>query len=249
MSRLTAMRVVAWLLVVTGIGFSLFTIVFGLVGPNQEIHAVHNAIVVSLIAVLTVPALIVVARRPADATPELLVLLGLAVAGAVAMLISLTADPVILPVLVLIVVLWVLAPSRSGGVPPGRWSVPMLALVIGAAVVLVPYGLDNAALQRTDASSDHARFFHWVESAFHVAGILVLGAFAAWRPAGYRIATWSAGLGLVVLGVASAVFPGFASALGAPWSWVVALGGLALIAVGEWERGRSVRPPRQPLPA
>ena len=249
MSRLTAMRVVAWLLVVTGIGFSLFTIVFGLVGPNQEIHAVHNAIVVSLIAVLTVPALMVVARRPADAAPELNVLLGLAVAGAVAMLISLTADPFILPVLVLIVVLWVLAPSRSGRVPSGRWSVPMLAVVIGVALILVPYGLDNAGLQRTDASSDHARFFHWVESAFHVAGILVLGAFAAWRPAGYRVATWCAGIGLLVLGVASAVFPGFASALAAPWGWLAAVGGLALIAVGELQRRRSVGRPGQPLPA
>ena len=249
MSRVTAMRVVAWLLVVTGIGFSLFTILFAFVGPNQEIHAVHNAIVVSLIAVLTVPALVIVARRPTDAAPELLVLLGLAVAGAVAMLVSLTPDPFIVPVLVLIVVLWALAPDRSGGVPAGRWSVPMALLVIGGAILLVPYGLENAGLQRSDSSSEHARFFHWVESAFHVAGILVLGAFAAWQPAGYRIATWCAGIGLVILGLASAVFPGFASALGAPWSWLAVAGGLAFIALGEWERRRSVRPPAHPLPA
>ena len=125
----------------------------------------------------------------------------------------------------------------------------MLAVVIGVALVLVPYGLDNAALQRSDTSSEHARFFHWVESAFHAAGILVLGAFAAWRPAGYRIATWCAGIGLAILGAASVLFPGFASALASQSSWLALAGGLAFIAVGEWERRRSVPPPGQPLPA
>lgn len=36
MSRLTAMRIIAWILVASGVAFSLFTTVFGIVGPNQE---------------------------------------------------------------------------------------------------------------------------------------------------------------------------------------------------------------------
>jgi MFS family permease len=116
-SRLTAMRVIAWLLVASGVGFSLFTIVFGFIGPNQEIHSVHNAIVVGLISVLTVPSLVVVARRPEDAAPELRILVALVVVGVAAMAISLTPDPFTVPVLVLIVAPWFLAPGSGAAMP------------------------------------------------------------------------------------------------------------------------------------
>jgi hypothetical protein len=240
MSRLTAMRVIAWLLVATGVGFSLFTIVFGIVGPNQEIHAVHNAIVVALISVLTVPPLVVVARRPEEAAPELLILIALVVVGVVAMAISLTPDPFTVPVLVLIVALWFLAPSRDGAVPVGRPSLPMLVLGVAALALLVPYVLGNANLSRTDQTSDHARFFHWVEAAFFALGIPVLALVGALRPRAYRIATWSAGIGLALLGAASVLFTSLPSALPSPWSWLALVGGLAFIGLGEWEARRQV---------
>lgn len=238
MNRLTARRVIAWLLIVTGVGFTLFTVVFGVVGPDQEIHAVHNAVVSALIVVLTVPPLVAVARRPDSSAPELSILAALAVVGVAAMAVSLTPDPFILPVLILIGVIWFLAPSHQGAVPDGRPSLPMLALVIGAIVLLGPYALEGAALQRTDRSSDHARFFHWVETAFYAGGVVALGLLGAWRPRGFRLATWCAGLALAVLGSASLAFPGFASALAAPWSWVALLGGLGFIGIGEWEARR-----------
>jgi hypothetical protein len=58
---------------------------------------------------------------------------------------------------------------------------------------------------------------------------------AALRPAAFRVATWSAGLALAILGAASLAFAGRASALAAPWSLAALLGGLAFMAVGEWE--------------
>jgi hypothetical protein len=239
MSRLTAMRVIAWLLIVTGVGFTLFTIVFAFVGPNQAVHAVHNAVVSALIVVLTVPALVAVARRPEGSAAELTILGVLSVAGVAAMAISLTPDPFTLPVLVLIGVLWFLAPSREGAVPDGRPSLVMLALGLVALVLLVPYVLDHAALQRTDQASDHARFFHWVETAFYSLGIGALGVLGGWRPRGFRLATWCAGVGLAVLGAASVAFPSLASALGSPWSWVALFGGLVFIGVGEREARRA----------
>jgi hypothetical protein len=235
MNRLTAMRVIAWLMILSGVGFSLFTIVFGIVGPDQEVHAVHNAIVVSLVLVLTVPPLVGVARSPEASAPGLLILATLTIVGVVAMAISLTPDPFTLPVLVMIGVLWVLAPSREGAVPDGRPSFPMLALGIGALVLLVPYILGHAALQRTDQTSEHAVFFHWVETAFYSLAIPVLGLLAAWRPSGFRLATWCAGTAFVVLGGASVVFSDLPSALPSPWSWVALVGGLAFIGLGEWE--------------
>ena len=239
MSRLTAMRLIAWLLIASGAGFSLFTVVFAFVGPNQEIHAVHNVVVTSLIMVLTVPPLLAVARRPEESGPELLILAALAVAGVVAMAVSLTPDPFTLPVLVLIAVLWFLAPTREVPWERGQPSFVMLALVIAATVLLGPYALENAALQRSDQTSDHARFFPWVETAFYAAGIVVVGVLGAWRPSTFRLATWCAGAGLAVLGAASVLFAEHASALAAPWSWVALIGGLALVGLGEWEARRS----------
>jgi hypothetical protein len=235
MNRLTAMRIIAWLLTASGIAFGLFTVVFGIVGPNQEIHAVHNAVVASLLLVLTAPPMIAVARAPERATRPLVTLVALAVAGLAAMALALTPDPFILPVLVLIGVLWWLAPTREGAVPPGRVSLPMLALVIASAVLLLPYAIDNAALQRSDHTSDHAAFFHWVETAFYATGIVLVGGVAALRPAAFRMATWTAGLALAILGSASVAFPQHASAVASPWSWVAVIGGLAFVGLGEWE--------------
>ena len=241
------MRVIAWILTVSGVAFGLFTIVFGLVGPDQEIHAVHNAVVASLLIVLTAPPMVAVARAPERAIRPLVILATLAVAGLAAMALALTPDPFILPVLVLIGVLWLLAPSREGAIPPGRPSLVMLAFVLAGAVLLVPYAIDNAGLQRTDHTSDHAAFFHWVETSFTALGIVLVGLVAALRPHAFRMATWCAGLALAIIGAASVLFGQHASALAAPWSWAALVGGLTFIGVGEWEARRSSRdPPGRP---
>jgi hypothetical protein len=242
MNRLTAMRIIAWLLAVSGVAFGLFTIVFGLIGPDQEIHAVHNAVVASLLIILTAPPMLAVARAPEQAIRPLVILAVLAIAGLAAMALALTPDPFILPVLLLIGVLWWLAPSREDAIPPGRPSVVMLALMLAGAVLLVPYAIENAGLQRTDHTSDHAAFFHWVETSFTAAGIVLVGLLATLRPRAFRMAARCAGLALAVLGAASVLYPGYASALASPWSWAALAGGLAFIGVGEWEARRL--PPR-----
>jgi hypothetical protein len=40
---------------ISAIVFGLFTIVFGIFGPDQEVHAFHNAPVASLLLVLSAP--------------------------------------------------------------------------------------------------------------------------------------------------------------------------------------------------
>src|SRR5688500_1396166 len=229
------MRVIAWILALSGVAFGLFTIVFGLVGRDQEIHAVHNAVVASLLIVLTAPPMVAVARAPERAIRPLVILPSLAIAGLAAMAMALTPDPFILPVLVLIGVLWLLAPSREGAVPAGRPSLVMLALVLAGAVLLVPYAIDQAILQRTDHTSDHAAFFHWVETALSAAGVVLVGLVAALGRRAFRMATWCAGLALAIIGAASVLFGQHASALVSPWSWAALAGGLAFIGVGEWE--------------
>ena len=233
------MRIIAWLLAASGVAFGLFTIVFGIIGPDQDIHAVHNAVVASLLLVLTAPPMIAVARAPERAIRPLVILGALAIAGLAAMALALTPDPFILPVLILIGVLWWLAPSRDGAIPEGRASLAMRALVFAGAVLLVPYAIEQAALQRTDHASAHAAFYHWVETSFTAAGIGLVALVAALRPGTFRMATWCAGLTLAILGAASVLFMNHASALAPPWSWAALIGGLAFVVVGEGEARRS----------
>ncbi|MGH2380025.1 MAG: hypothetical protein ACRDG7_02245 [Candidatus Limnocylindria bacterium] len=240
MTRLTVMRVIAWIMAASAVAFGLFTIVFAFIGPGQEIHAVHNAVVASLLLVLSAPPAIAVARAP-DRSMRGLVTLGVVgIASLATMALSLTLDPFTLPFALLIGVLWAIAPSRDGAIPAGQPSWIMLVMVAAAVVPLALYGLDQAELQRTDSSSEHAAFFHWVESSFYAIAILLLGLLAAARPGAFRMAGWMAGLALAMLGAASLLLGQHASAIEVPWSWAALVGGLAFVAVGAWEARRAV---------
>lgn len=235
--RLTAMRVLAAVMAVGAIGFGLFTAVFGIVSPAQEPHAFHNVVVAALLIVLSAPPVIVVARTPDRAMRALVILAVVAVAAVVTMALSLTIDPFTLPFVVLTGVLWLLAPRPEGGA--GRPSPILGALVLVAAAPLVVYALGQAELQRTDHTSEHAAFFHWVETSFYAIAILLLGALAALRPAAFRLAAWMSGAALAILGLAALLLPGFASALPSPWGWAALAGGVVFVAVAEWESRRA----------
>ena len=237
--RLTAVRVIAAIMAASTLGFGIFTIVFGFIGPEQEPHAFHNAVVASLLLVLSAPPAVAVARAPSRPQRALVVLAVLAVAGFGTMLLSLTIDPFTLPFLVLVGVLWALAADRSEILPGGRASPVLLALLIAAALPLSLYGVGQAELQRTDDTSPHAAFFHWVETSFHAFAVLGLGLLAAMRPAVHRMAAWMAGLSMVVLGAASLLFPTHASSLPAAWAAAAIGGGMAFVAVAEWEARRA----------
>ncbi|MGH2394335.1 MAG: hypothetical protein ACRDGH_12750 [Candidatus Limnocylindria bacterium] len=240
MTRLAVMRVIGWIMTASAVAFGLFTIVFGVVGQGQEIHAVHNAIVASLLLVLSAPPAIAVARAP-DRSIRALVILGLVgIASLVTMALSLTLDPFTLPFALLTGVLWVAVSSRVGAIPAGRPSWIMLAMVASAAGPLMIYALGQAELQRTDSSSEHAAFFHWVESSFYAIAILLLGLLAALRPRAFLMAGWMAGLALAILGGASLLLGQHASAIEVPWSWAALLGGHVFVSVGTWEARRGL---------
>jgi hypothetical protein len=236
--RHTAMRVLASIMAVGGIAFGLFTAVFGIVNPAQEPHAFHNVVVAALLIVLSAPPVVAVARAPERVVRPLVILAAVAVAALATMALSLTLDPFTLPFVVLIVVLWALAPNRDGAVPPGRPSLLLGGLVFAAAVPLTLYAAGQAELQRTDQSSEHAAFFHWVETSFYAVAVMLLGALAAVRPPAYRLAGWMAGVALALLGAGAIVLSNYASALPAPWAWAALAGGLAFVAALEWEARR-----------
>ena len=194
--------------------------------------------VASLLIVLSAPPVIQVARPPDRAIRRLVILAAVAIAGLATMAMSLTLDPFTLPFVLLIGVLWAIAPSREDVVPAGQPSLVMLAAVVVAVVPLVLYALGQAELQRTDHASQHAAFFHWVETSFYAIAILLLGFLAALRPAAFHMATWMSGLALAILGAASLLLGQHASAIASPWSWAALVGGAGFVVIGEWESRR-----------
>lgn len=236
--RLRALRILAAGMALGGIGFGLFTIIFGLVNPDQEPHAFHNPIVASLLIVLSAPPLIAIARWPERPIRPLIMLTAVGVAALATMAMALTLDPFTLPFVVLVAVLWSLAADRAVPVPPGTPSFAMLALSAVAAAVLAPYVVAQAELQRTDQVSEHAAFFHWVEMAFYAAAIPLLGLLAALRPAAYRMAAWCTAVALAILGAASLAFSAYASAMPASLAWALTAGSVLFIVVAEWEARR-----------
>lgn len=237
--RRRAFRVIAMLMAVSGVAFGLFTAIFGIIEESQRIHAFHNAVVASLLLVLSAPAALVAARAPERSGRPLVHLAAVGIAGLITMALSLTLDPFTLPFIVLVGVLWALRPNREHQIPAGRPSPILLVLVLAAAVPLVVYALGQADLQRIDSSSEHADFYHWVETSFYSVAVLLLGLLTALRPAAHRLSAWSAGVALAVLGGASLALKNHASALDTPWAWAALVGSLVFLVVAEWESRRA----------
>jgi hypothetical protein len=234
--RRIAFRVIAIVMAVAAAAFGLLTAVFGILDEGQRQHAFHNAVVATLLLVLSAPPVIAAARAPESSIRPLTHLAVVGIAGLITMALSLSLDPFTFPFVVLVGVLWLLRPSRERAVPSGKPDWILLVLVLVAAVPLVLYALGQAELQRVDASSEHAEFYHWVETSFFVVAALLLGLLAALRPAAYRLSAWTAGIAMIVLGAASLAFRGYASTVDVPWAWAALLGGFVFVVVAERNR-------------
>ena len=237
--RLTSVRIIAWIMAGSAIAFGLLTVVFGIVSPAQEVHAFHNAVVASLLLVVSAPPAVAVARSPERSTRPLVILAALAVAGLVSMALSFTLDPFTMPFVVLTGVLWALRPSREPLLPAGRPSPILLVLVLVATAPRLGYALSQAEVQRIDTVTSHDAFFHWVEMSFYAVAVLMLGILAAVRPVAHRLAAWSGGVALAVLGAASLALGNYASALDIQWAWGTLVGSVVFVGVAEWEARRA----------
>ena len=246
--RLRATRVIAWIMAGSAVVFGLATVAFAIVDPAQEVHALHNAVVAALLLVLSAPPALAAARSPECPTRPLVVLTALSVAALVTMALSLTVDPFTLPFVVLTGALWALRPSREAVLPGGRPSPVLLVLAVAAAVPLLGYALGQAEFQRVDTVSSHDAFFHWVEMAFYAVAVPMLGGLAALRPAAYRLAAWSGGAALVVLGAASLALGHHASALDPNWAWAALVGGAVFVGTAAWEARRARPGPERDAP-
>jgi hypothetical protein len=232
--------VIAWIMAVSAIAFGVVTVGTGIFVEEMEVHAFHNVVVATLLLVISAPAALQAARHPDHPLPGLMQIAAIAVAGVATMALAVTLDPYTLPFIVLGGVLWVLwlrRPERDA-FPAERPGIVLLALVAAAAVPLAIWTSDNARLQRIDDVSEHAELFHWVETSFFAATVLLLGLTAALRPRAFRMSAWSTGIALAIVGAASLALSDHASSLPSPWGAIAVVGGIAFVAAAEWDARR-----------
>jgi hypothetical protein len=83
---------------------------------------------------------------------------------------------------------------------------------------------------------------HWTTMAAMAFGVVAAGLLASARIRGWRLTAWCAGPGAAAYGLGSIVFRRFpgtsiphAGTRGMGWGLVALVGGLAFIAIAEWE--------------
>lgn len=214
------------------------------------IHRLHDVAFGILYGIVVATAFFAMVRRPAAKPSVFLQVVAVAPAVALAALIS--ADHGYLAIsgglLVASAILLALHPDRAGILHP-RWQLsPVMGVfTLAAAVPLVAAGLSWARLQRNGSPLDpHVNMGHWMTMASMAFGLVAVGLLASVRIRGWRLTAWCAGLGAAVYGFASIVFhrfPGssvpYPGSEGIGWGLVAVVGGLAFIAIAEWEIRRS----------
>jgi hypothetical protein len=214
------------------------------------IHRLHDVAFGVLYGIVVATAFFAMARRPGTKPSVFLQVVVVALAVALAALIS--GDPGYLAIagglLVAWAILFALHPDRAGVLHPTLQLSPVMGVfTLVAAVPLVAAGLSWASLQRNGLSLDpHVNMQHWVTLASMAFGLVAVGLLASLRIRGWRLTAWCAGLGAAAYGLASIVFhrfPGssvpYAGSEGIGWGLVALIGGLAFIAITEWEIRRS----------
>jgi hypothetical protein len=231
------------------IGLGLFAVVSLVIGwfegGDRLIHRVHDLGYGVWGGILLVVGLIALSRRPERRPAALQQLLVGIAAYWIAVLLAVDFEPGILGFalifgVVAVVLVWLYPADRAQLAHAGRPSVVLVLLTLLAAVPLILYVIDMAALQRAGPPSDaHVEEHHWTTMASMALGILLVAGLAALRPPGWQIPAWSAGAAAFVFGLASVVFPAYPGSVGRAWGLTAMAGGILFVAAAEWEARRA----------
>lgn len=190
-------------------------------GGGEKMHRVHDiawgVFTVILVCGAAAAQLWRPERRPA-AMQQLLACLavgGLSMAASGALVPShmIRGTSIAVPTAVMIA----LHPVRKDLLRVGRVSPVLTALAIVVAVPLAGFALEQVRIQRVDAVSPHGIAFHWGTMATLALAIVATMIVASIRAPGWRLSAWCAGLALTIFGLASAMYPDYASSVGSVW--------------------------------
>ena len=201
-------------------------------------HRVHDVGWGAFAVILVCGSAVAQLRRPERRPAAMQQLLACLAAGGL----SMTASGALAPshvirgafLVVPAAAMFTLHPVRIDVVRVARVNPLLIALTIVAAVPLGWFALQQIRLQRIDTLSPHGSAFHWGTMATLALAIVVTMLVASIRAPGWLISTWSAGLALAVLGLASVIYPDYASSVGRAWG--ICAVGLAVVFVAVAER-------------
>jgi hypothetical protein len=250
-SRRTAFAILTGLVGVLAGFFPLFGLPLAVLAwfesTDGGIHRFHDLGWAALMGILLAAPALAQLRRPESKIAAMqqiaVVILGIVLGYTVS---GLYADPVHVVVLVILGTFIALHPAPGEFFRAHRPSLPLLAMMLLAAIPLLVYALDQAELQRTLSPGEpHWEGEHWADMAKVALAIPLVGLVAALRAPGFRIPAWCAGAAAALLGTASIVYPDQASSFGRGWGTVAVAGGLLFVVVAEWEAGRATESPRR----
>lgn len=119
----------------------------------------------------------------------------------------------------------------------GSFSRALLAIVLLGAAPLIGYAVAMGRQARQTVGPPH-HILRLSTMASMAIGVVLVGLLAAFRTRGWRIPAWSAGMAVIVFGLASTIFPDHPGAAGRAWGALAIAGGVLFIALAEWEARR-----------
>ena len=239
-SRHTAFRVLAIIGAVFLGGFALFFAIATIAGSeDQQVHALHNVATVAVYLPLLVVPLVAAVRDPVGSAAVFRIAVACSVVVVVVGAIGGTLATSLITFVIMMLLLW-LHPARDEVLRFGELDVPLLAIVVVAAVPVAAYGLDQAGLQADRPAEDpHKRFEHYAAMASATIGVLFAGVVAAFGGRGDRLARWLVGLGGAALAASFLAYPDHASAVDVSWAVAGLVLSVLYIAVAEIRSRRS----------
>lgn len=157
---------------------------------------------------------------------------------------ALTGGFAVLPIAFIVVggILSLLHPSRGQILRPGRVNGVLLVAAALAATPVIGYAIGQFRLQINRADPIHSSSGHYAVMAAGTVSLLLLVVVAALGARGFRVPSWMAGIGAVLLGTLSIVGPADSSSLGIGWGVAAIACGLVVAGLTEWHvrRGGAV---------
>lgn len=205
-------------------------------GTLLGIHRLHLMAIGAFIATFLV-AIAIQLYRPRQRGAVMLAAVGLIVVNGVLTIATAPPDIVqeVVPFLVLGVLATILHPSGRKLFTLGdEYSPLLLGLTVAAAIPLLAFTANQFSLQM--GGDVHAMDGHYAAMMANALGLIVLGAIASARMAGWRIVAWLTGLFAAYYGLLSVVFPAQASSVGMMWGAATIVWAVAFVAAAEYSR-------------
>jgi hypothetical protein len=233
----TAFRIVAGVLGVGGIAFSLPFTIISFVDDSEALHRLHNVAFTALYGVLLGVALLASAWRPERNIAAFFVAVASGIAGAIA---GLASEDFISGVWfsapIAIVIMWLLHPARPRLLRRSGVDLPTLLLSLVALVPAIAFLLTQSELQRTGSAADPHWELHHYSGMAATALALPLCTFAAsFRESGRRLGAWLVGIAAVMIGGGSLLLSDYPGAFDELWAALTIGLGMAVVIYAEVE--------------